>query len=106
MPERSRCIDLDDAEPGMVLAAAVLDRNAAMLLPDATVLTADMLTSLRRRGIDTLMVFGGEISDEEMEAERQRKRKRIDHLFRRCPPGTACSALKEALLDYRVGDAK
>lgn len=104
----SRCkqLDLDDAVAGMVLAEAVLDAQGGVLLPHSTTLTDSLLTSLRRRGIDTVFVVDDNISEEELKAERERVQRRLEQLFRKCPDSGACGALRQNIAGYRLGDAE
>lgn len=104
MAGRSRQVYIDDLLPGMVLAAPVLDSNGRVLLPAGVALSAETIRSVYRRGIERLTVFDGEMSPEELEAERQRIRSRLDHLFRRCPANEAARVIRRVVLDYRIGD--
>ena len=103
MTVRSKRLDLDSVTPGMELAAPLLDRHGATLLPAATVLTPEILTSLGRRGIDELVVVDSEMSEQELEAERRRVLARLDRLFRRSRDEGGGAALKRAVLGYRLG---
>ena len=84
MINRYKQVELDDAVAGMVLADDVLDGQGGVLLPQKTALTDALLTSLRRRGIDTVYVVNDDISEEELNAERQRVQRRLARLFRKC----------------------
>lgn len=103
MTVRSKRLDLDSVVPGMELAVSLLDRHGAILLPEATILTSEILTSLGRRGIDELIVVDSEMSEQELEAERRRVMARLDRLFRRCHEEGGCMVLKRAVLGYRLG---
>lgn len=99
-------VDLDDVVAGMTLWEAVLDGRDGVLLPDATVLTDAMITSLRRRGIDSIYVVNDDISDADLQAERERGRQRLAILFRKCGNSPASTILLQQISDYRWGDAK
>jgi hypothetical protein len=103
MITRHRQVDTDDAQPGMILSEPVLDAHGTVLLPVATALTDSMLGSLLRRGIDKVFVVDDTISDEELEAERQRVQVRLDRLFRHCTGKGASDLLRQRIADYRVG---
>lgn len=98
-------INLDDARAGMVLHDAVLDAHGGVLLPGATALTESMLTSLRRRGIDHLVVVNDDISEEELQAERERVQRRLARLFRKSQDEVGNAALLQRMRAYRLGDA-
>jgi hypothetical protein len=105
MTSRHKKLDLDDAHAGMVLHDAVLDARGGVLLPRATTLTESMLTSLRRRGIDIIMVVDDAISEEELRAERERQQKRLARLFRKTGNAGANAALLQRMIEYRLGGA-
>lgn len=96
-------LDLDDAVAGMVLSDAIVDRQGGTLLPAATVLTDQLLTSLRRRGIDTICVVNDELSEADRQAERERIQRRLASLFRKSGAG---SALLRHVTEYRLGSMK
>lgn len=106
MINRCKQVDLDDAEPGMVLSDAVLDSQHTVLLPEATVLTESMLRSLERRGIEHVFVVDDDISQEEWEAECRRIQMRLDRLFRLCRGKGASDVLLERIAEYRTGSGK
>lgn len=99
-------IDLDDAVAGMTLWEAVLDGYGGVLLPEATVLTDALLTSLRRRGIDTVYVVNDDISEADMAAERERVQQRLAILFRRCGASPASGILLQRITEYKLGEMK
>lgn len=104
MLNRQKKQDMDDVIAGMVLAEAVHDSHGGVLLPSATTLTEAMLTSLRRRGIDSVFIVNNAISEAELEAERERIRKRLAELFRHCSSNRACAVLAQRILEYRSGE--
>jgi hypothetical protein len=96
-------LDLDDAVAGMVLSQAIVDRQGGTLLPAATVLTDQLLASLRRRGVDTVCVINDDLSKADLQAERDRVQRRLASLFRKSGPG---SALLRHVTEYRLGSTK
>lgn len=101
----SRCkqLDLDDATPGMVLSEPITDAHGGMLLPASATLTDSALTALRRRGIASIVVINADITEEELNAERECVQQRLARLFRRSDTGSAPAALLARITDYRLG---
>ena len=99
-------LDVDDAAAGMVLSEAVLDAHGGVLLPGATTLTDAMLTSLQRRGIDTVRVVNDDISEADLEAERERVQQRLTVLFRQCNVDRTCQVLQQQIEAYRMGESE
>lgn len=98
MKPKAKGIDLDQAEPGMILAEDVKDgRN--VLLPKGSVLSAGQLASLKRRGVTQIEVEcpAQPPSEAEIEAARQR----LNHLFRRVGDDDLSRALQGAILEFR-----
>jgi hypothetical protein len=104
MMSRKKLVSLDEAVAGMVLSQAVVDDNGAVLLPASTVLTDAMLRSLGRRAIEMLYVVDNDISEAELEAQRERSQLRLKKLFRKCDGGQACRGLLQAVAEYRQGE--
>ena len=102
MISRYKQIDLDDAAAGMVLAADVLDHQGSVLLPAGAPLTEALLTSMRRRSIDSVRVVDDAISSEDLERERERVDARLAQLFRSPAPGEANAVLQAELRAYRM----
>lgn len=102
MISRYETINVDDALAGMVLCAAVLDYQGGVLLPKGTVLTDSHLSSLRRRGIDEVLVLNRAVSDEELAQECERVRARLAHLFRNSAQDSASKLVLCQLIDYRL----
>jgi hypothetical protein len=96
-------LDLDDAVAGMALSEAIVDRQGGTLLPAATVLTDQLLAALRRRGIDTVCVINDDLSQADLQAERERIQRRLASLFRNSGAG---SALARHITEYRLGSTK
>jgi hypothetical protein len=102
MISKYKQLDLDAAEAGMVLAAEVLDHQGSVLLPAGAALTDALLTSMRRRGIDSVRVADDAVSTQELEAERERIAARLARLFRRPDQSAAATILQSALGAYRM----
>jgi|SRR3569833_1284992 hypothetical protein len=105
MTSRSRQLDLSDAAAGMVLSEAVLDAHGGVLLKEATTLSDAILTSLRRRGVETVFVIDDTLSEEDLKAERERVQAHLAHLFRKCQGQGASDALLQRVTEYRTGGA-
>lgn len=104
MISKYKQLDLDDAAAGMVLSEDVLDGKGGILLPAKTELTDALLTSLRRRGIESVWVVNNEVSEEELRAERERVQQRLAHLFRKCRDDRTCTVLLQHITAYRLGE--
>lgn len=99
--KRYRTVELDHAEEGMQLYEAVVDRQGNVLIPGQTALTASLIRSLERRGIETIQVIDDRASAEELEATRAQVVARLDQLFSKSR-GRASEELKRAVLAYRT----
>ena len=94
------------AAPGMELAKAVFDRDGHVLLAAETVLDAEVLERLIRRGVEFIAVLVLDARDEETIAHDLRLAEaRVEAIFR----GTgspAREALRAAVLNFRQESAK
>ena len=99
--KRYRTIALEQAEEGMQLFEDVVDRQGNVLIPAQTALTASLVRSLERRGIESVQVIDDSVSSEEIEAARAQALARLDQLFSRSH-GRASEELKRAVLAYRT----
>lgn len=106
MIKRFLKIDLDEAKPGMTLWESLADHKGVIFLPAGTLLTAPIITSLQRRGIDTVAVVNEAATAADLRAERERIEKHISVLFRHCAGGAASMELKKSVLEYRLGESK
>ena len=107
MSGKNKKVDIDDAQPDMTLAEPIFDARGGVLLPSGTVLTETTLTGLQRRGIGHVTVVDDAITEEELAAERERMRQRIerlDFLFRRCGSTGDSAALFRYVRTYRTGE--
>lgn len=102
MISKYKQLDLDDAEVGMILSASVLDHQGSVLLPAGAALTDTLLTSMRRRGIDTVQVIDDTVSTQDLDAERHRIAERLERLFRRSDKSAADTALQVGVSTYRM----
>lgn len=103
MITRSKCLELDEVQAGMVLAEAVVDSSGNVLLPDATELTASMLASLSRRGIDSICIVDDSAASEDEKARLARVTQRLAHLFRKHRnQDDAAGSLQHRIAEYRA----
>ena len=96
---------LDEVQPGMALAAAVVDRNGQVLLPAGLTLAENHIESLRRRGIDKLSITPPEAPDAKAR-QREAARARVMHIFRHTADDPAAQPLLHAVLAFREEQLK
>lgn len=101
-----RRISIDEGQEGMTLADNLVDASGNVLLPAGATLNESTLTSLRRRGIDTISIEFQlpSLSPEEREAQRMRFAQRLDALFRRCGTQGALGVVQQYVKRYRMGE--
>ncbi len=93
---------LDSVLPGSVLAAELRDVQGAVLLPKGASVTEATLLSLRRRGIETLVVLVEQADDPEREAaSRQEIEQQLRHLFRLAGDEAPARQLLQMIREYR-----
>lgn len=102
---KNKKIDVDDAQPDMTLAEPILDARGDVLLPSGATLTEAALAGLQRRGIDHVIVVDNTISDEQLAAERERVKQRLDRLFRKSGTSGNASPLFRYVQAYRTGES-
>ena len=102
---RNKKIDVDDVQPDMTLAEPILDARGEVLLPSGAALTESVLAGLQRRGIDQVIVVDNTITDEQLAAERERVKQRLDRLFRKCCASGEGPTLFRYVQAYRTGEA-
>jgi hypothetical protein len=102
--KKYRQMDLDDVVVGTTLWEQVVDGRGGILLPSGTVLSDAMITSLRRRGIDTVFVVNDNVSAADLEAEKERVQQRLATLFRKCNGNSASTELFQCMTAYRLGE--
>ncbi|HCE09041.1 MAG TPA: hypothetical protein DEQ40_10645 [Oxalobacteraceae bacterium] len=105
MISRQKQFDLDEALPGMTLSDDILDAHGGVLLPRGTTMTEATLLSLRRRGIDKLLVVNEALSAADLAAEQERLLQRLDRLFRKCRNQEASELLLQSVTQYRLGES-
>ena len=89
------------AAPGMTLAKAIADRDGNTLLAAGTVLTAEMLDRLIRRGVQTLCAQVLDARDDEtIASELANANARVETIFRGAG-GPARDELRQVILNYR-----
>lgn len=93
----------EDAQPGMSLCDPVVDDLGRVLVPEGAVLTEPLIKSLLRRGIAAVWVDQAAAEDP---AEREIRQARIvhsvAHCFRHAGDGVGSTALREAILAFRM----
>ncbi|MCK6374536.1 MAG: hypothetical protein L6Q69_10560 [Zoogloea sp.] len=98
-------LSLDEVQPGMALAAAVVDRNGQVLLPAGLTLAENHIESLRRRGIERLSIAQPEAPDAKAR-QREAMRARVMHIFRHTADDPAAQPLLHAVLAFREEQLK
>ncbi|MDD5298166.1 MAG: hypothetical protein PHU46_14750 [Rhodocyclaceae bacterium] len=103
----ARELDLERAQPGMVLAEPVADQKRIVLLPKGTILSEGLLAGLARRGIARVVVAPLDAGPARPSEHQQKMlRLRIEHLFRHAGDDALTRSLEAAVLDYRIGGRK
>jgi hypothetical protein len=106
MKSRAMCFAPGRVIPGMALAASVVDHEGHTLLVGGTILDAEMLDRLIRRGIETISVLILDARDEATIAHELRAAEaRVAHIFR-APGSAAREALRQSILSFRLERAK
>lgn len=96
-------LSLDEVESGMVLALDVCDAGGGCLLAQGAELSESTIASLRRRGLDYVMVLVEEHLTEAQRAARDAEtRQRIDWLFRKAGNDPMLLKLHAMMLQYRL----
>jgi|SRR5450830_194180 len=92
---------LDDAQPGMVLAEAVLDKAGARLISPGVELTEKSIYALKQRGIQSITVLPSS-TDHRSSQAREQKLQRLDVLFKNSLDLEANRLLLDSLRRYRM----
>jgi hypothetical protein len=101
---RVESISVAVARPGMVLARDVLNPQGQILLQAKAELSESSITSLLRRNIGHVCVFqDDQRSEQELAAERLNVMERIDVLFHGVAQDGIMGALRQMILEYRLG---
>jgi hypothetical protein len=91
-----KCIPINGAAAGMVLARPVVDGNGRTLCGEKTLLTETIITHLQRNNITGLFIA----SDERLAPEAYEKlRAEIEARFSKIDPGTIMHEVKTVLLE-------
>lgn len=102
MKMRRFTLPVQEARPGMRLAADVRGPGGSALLAAGTELGESALAGLRRRGIETVVVEVPDArSEEEIARELAAMEARVAHLFHRHLDNPDLRELMEVVLDYR-----
>jgi hypothetical protein len=99
--KRYRSVPLDEVAEGAQLFEQVADRQGNVLLPAGAELTASLIRSLQRRGIETVIVVDDSVSQEALAQAREQASARLDTLFRNSS-GRASDELRQMVLEYRL----
>lgn len=105
MIEQFLKLDLDDVEAGMTLYETLLDGHGGVLLPAGTELSESNLNSLRRRGVDEVLIRNDAVSEADLAEARAQLEERLARLFRQCGTEGANGLLLQSVIRYRLGDA-
>ena len=106
MKTRIVCLAPGRVAPGMALANDILTRDGHALLAKGSVLDANMLENLIRRGIETVSVLVLDTRSEQTIAiELAAVKDRVNYIFRG-EGSTAREALHAAVLDFRQENVK
>lgn len=98
-----KMISLEDARPGMQLAADVCDANGGMLLAAGAVLSEAALAALARRGVTQFAVVVA-LSPEERARRVAEIDQRLDALFRHAGNDPLLRKLRGTMREFRVGE--
>ncbi len=106
MGARHQYMSLQEISAGMVLADDLLDKLGHILLPAGICLSEAMLKSLHNHQIHQLSILIDDLSGElpNDAEERQKKRDRLEYLFRQGPDDAPANMLLSYLRKYRSGD--
>lgn len=101
--KRHEKLAVDALQPGMIVAQAVLDENARVLIAAGATLSEVTIASLVRREVRTVVV-ATEVEEDPatQEARRTSQVKQLDHLFRNAGNSAEVQALYRAVLDFRL----
>ncbi|MGJ7916985.1 hypothetical protein ACI48D_16115 [Massilia sp. LXY-6] len=99
-----RIVPTEEAEEGMCLYEDLRDRAGNVLLPKLTALSATMIKSLLRRGVEAVAIVDDTITPEQLAAERGRVQQRLAYLCRHAGAGAANLLLRQVVEDYRLAE--
>lgn len=96
-------LEVSALQPGMAVAAAVVDDAGRVLLPVGAILSDSAIAGLMRREIGKVGILQElALAPEELAALRGRVAGQLDHVFRKAGDGPATRALYEAVLAHRL----
>lgn len=103
-----KLLSLDELLPGAVLAENVHDAAGRVLLRAGAVITEASIDALRRRDIEMVTVEAvvEARSPEQRALERSRLEGRLDEAFARAGDGEASRLLRQAILEFKLGDER
>ena len=99
---------LDAVTQAAVLAEPVCDDSGQLLLPAGTTLTDSMVASLRKRGVETVVIAGAEAQPEpamDLQARHARVDGRMKCLFRHALRTGHVNPLLHMVSRYRLEDS-
>jgi hypothetical protein len=99
-----RQLALADLRPDMVLSDDLLDSQGQILLPKGTVLTQHAIDSMHRHAVVSVPIVVGELSPEEIAAQKQHMQMRLDRLFRLPGNSEADLLLQRYIRNFRLGE--
>lgn len=103
MNQRHQYLSIQDISAGMILADDLLDKLGHILLPAGVCLTEAMLKSLNHHHIQQLSVLLEDLPGHEQDQvlASQKKRARLEKLFRQGPYDAPTATLFSYLQKYR-----
>lgn len=103
MSQKHRYLPVARISAGMVLADELLDKLGHVLLPAGTQLTQNMINAMEHHDVHQLSIVIEESEEEKQEAllARQRKRERLNIVFRHAPYSEPTSILQSYIAKYR-----
>lgn len=103
MKFRLNKIPIDQAVPGMQLAAAVFNQRGDVLLQAGCELSESALSGLRKRGIAHIAIQVADArGEDELAAERAKVLDRLGMLFRKAGQDEHLASLYQLVLEYRL----
>lgn len=108
MNKQHRYLSVSELRVGMVLANELLDNLGHVLLPTATILTANMIKAMTHHEIHQLSIVleNANSADEPGKDELNDsilKTERLKRIFRHAPPEEPTTTLMNYIANYRLG---
>lgn len=97
-----QCIALEQAQDGQMLATDVSDIHDNCLVSAGVVLSNHIISSLQQRGIEFLVVWSQELSEDEIAEYQTDIKQRLAHRFRKHQENSEMRLLHDILLDWRL----